>query len=352
MSPAAAESAAPKCAIVPQLMQMHGAMPLVSSRRSILASLGCAVAAWPAVVRAQGARAARIGFVSWFSAAEAADVEHVRGALRDLGHVDGQTIIIEAHFTDGNREATRSVLQSLVQRNVDVIIVRATAAAHIAKEVAATKPVVMLVADPLATGLVESLSRPGGNLTGLSLLGPDLAGKRLAFLHAIRPGLTTVAFLGSTADPNAPNFARQTKEAGSALGIAVIERLVPGPAALVPSLFEEIARAGAQAVVVQPIFTGHQDRIVALARTVGLPVISNYRVFAQAGALFSYGPDDVALTKRAAYYVDRILKGASPATLPIEQPSQFQLVINTQTARALGLSVPDSLAAIADELVE
>ncbi len=326
--------------------------PLGASRRSFLTTFGYALLAWPAVARAQGGRVARIGFVSWFSAAEAADVEHLRGALRELGYVDGQSITFEAHFTDGNREATRAVLQSMVERNVDVIIVRATAAAHIAKEVAASRPVVMLVADPLATGLVQSLSRPGGNLTGLSLLGPDLAGKRLAFLHAMRPGLDRVAFLGSSADPNAPTFAQQTKAAGEALGITVIERMVPGPAALEPALFEEMARAGAQAVVVQPIFTGHQDRIVPLARAAGLPVVSNYRVFAQAGALFSYGPDDVALTKRAAYYVDRILKGASPATLPIEQPSQFQLVINMRTARALGLTMPDSLAAIADELVE
>ena len=295
---------------------------------------------------------ARIGFVSWISVAEAADVEHLRGALREFGHIDGQSIIFEAHFTDGNREATRAVLQAMVQRNVDVIIVRATAAAHIAKEVAASRPVVMLVADPLATGLVESLSRPGGNLTGLSLLGPDLAGKRLAYLHAMRPGLRKVAFLGSSADPNAKTFAQQTQAAGETLGIEVIEQLVPGPAALTPEVFSGMAQAGAQAVVVQPIFTGHQDRIVALGRAAGLPVISNYRVFAQAGALFSFGPDDVALTKRAAYYVDRILKGASPATLPIEQPSQFQLVINTRTARELGLTVPDSLAAIADELVE
>lgn len=303
-------------------------------------------------VYAQSGRMARIGFVSWFSAAEAADVEHLRLALREFGYVDGQSMIFDAHFTDGDREATRDVLQVMVQRGVDVIIVRATATAHIAKDVAASKPVVMLVADPLATGLVASLSRPGGNLTGLSLLGPDLAGKRLAFLHAMRPGLNKVAFLGSSADPNAATFSEQTKVAGEAMGIAVIDRLISGPAALTPTLFAEIAQAGAQAVVVQPIFTGHQDRIVQFARVVGLPVISNYRVFAQAGALFSYGPDDVALTKRAAYYVDRILKGASPATLPIEQPTQFQLVINTQTAKALGLTVPDSLAAIADELVE
>ena len=295
---------------------------------------------------------ARIGFVSWFSSAEAADVEHLRSALREFGYIDGQSMTFEAHFTDGDREATRTVLQSMVQRGVDVIVVRATATAHIAREIAASKPVVMLVADPLATGLVQSLSRPGGNLTGLSLVGPDLAGKRLAFLQAMRPGLSRVAFLGSSADPNAATFAKETRVAGEAMGIAVIERLVAGPTALTPLLFADIAQAGAQAIVVQPIFTGHQDRIVQLAREAGLPVISNYRVFAQAGALFSYGPDDVALTKRAAYYVDRILKGASPATLPIEQPSQFQLVINMQTAKALGLAVPDSLAAIADELVD
>ncbi len=326
--------------------------PLRLSRRSFVSSLGCVLAAWPEAARPQGRPPIRIGFVSWFSAAEAADVEHLRGALRDLGHVDGVTVSIDAHFTDGNRELTRTVLQTMVRQGVDVIVVRATAAAHIAKEVAAAKPIVMLVADPLATGLVESLSRPGGNLTGLSLLGPDLAGKRLAFLAAIRPGLRSVVFLGSSSDPNAATFSQQTRAAGDSMGIKVIERLVPGPAGLQPPLFETMAKDGAQAVIVQPIFTGHQDPIVAMARTAGLPVISNYRVFAQAGALFSYGPDDVALTKRSAYYVDRILKGASPASLPIEQPSQFQLVINLRTARSLGLSVPDSLAAIADELLE
>lgn len=319
-------------------------------RRAVLVLLagGCL----PAPTRAQTQRLMRIGFVSWFSPAESADLDMLRAGLRDYGYVDGQTVRIEAVFADGDRKRAEDALRGMVEARTDVIVVRATAAAHAAKRVVATTPVVMLVSDPLATGLVTSLSRPGGTMTGLSLLGPDLAGKRLGYLKALKPTIASVAFLGDTTDPNAATFAEQTHRAGKALGIAVEQVLIEGASALTDALFDRVAGTGAEAVIVQPIFGGHQERILALAGRRRLAVVSNYRIFADAGAVFSYGPDDRASTRRAAYFVDRILKGTPPGELPIEQPTEFRLVLNARAARSLGLTIPATLAAEADEVID
>lgn len=304
--------------------------------------------------RAQPApgRQARIGFVSWFTPSEASQVTPLREGLRELGWQEGQNLELEVHFTQGSVERTRAALQSLVQRKVDVIVVRATPAAHIAKEMVRDLPLVVLVSDPLATGLFARLSRPDANITGLSLQGPDLAGKRLEHLRALMPSLRRVGFLGAADDPNVSSFVRETEAAARHIGVSVLTRLVAGVQAYVEADFKALSAAGAQALLVQPIFTGQQERIVPMAMRYRLPVVSNYAAFAKAGALLTLGPDDSAVTRRAAYFVHRLLQGTRPSELPVEQPSQFTLAINVATARALSLKVPPDLQVSADVLYD
>jgi putative ABC transport system substrate-binding protein len=306
-----------------------------------------------AAVLAQQPKMVKIGFVSWWAPEMTRHVEQVRQGLLDFGYVDGKNIEFESYFTNGNREKTREVLGSLVDRGVDILIVSTTPAIHIAKELTQKIPVVMApVADPVSTGLVQSLAHPGGNLTGITMVGADLAGKRLELLREIIPDIRTVAFLGSTRDPNTATFVRGTKAAADKIGIKLIEKMVDGPGAIDETVFKDMKSDGVQAVVVQPIFMGTQNKIVSLAMKAQLPVISDFLLFAEAGALVTYGVDDDGQLRRAAYYVDRILKGTSPADLPIEGPTSFKLGVNTATAKALGLTIPQSLLFRADLVIE
>lgn len=320
-----------------------------NSRRATLTALGALMLARAAPGRAQQrATRARVGFVSWFNPWQTAQFDPLREGLRELGWVEARNLELEAHFTQGSETRTRQALQSLIDRKFDVIVVRATNVAHLAKEMTRTVPTVMLVADPLATGLVRSLSRPEGNLTGLSLQGPDLAGKRLEYLRHLMPNVRKVGFLGAADDPNAATFVRETEAAAVQIGIELHVKLVPGVQAYGERDFDGLAAQGVQALLVQQIFTGHQDRIVALAMRHRIAVISSYPIFAKAGGLLTFGPDDAAVTRRASYYVDRLLKGATPSDLPVEQPSRFTLAVNVTTAKALGLTVPTSVSALAD----
>jgi putative tryptophan/tyrosine transport system substrate-binding protein len=294
----------------------------------------------------------RLAFVSWRSPAQADDVDYLKKGLRDLGYIEGRDIEIQAHFTDGNRERTREIVRQLIDTPVDILVVRATPVAHIAKELTQTIPVVMIVSDPVATGLVTTLAHPGGNLTGLSMFGPVLAGKRLELLREIKPSLRTVGFLGSSRDPNANTFVQETRSAAGQLGLDLVVKLIEGPEAINESVFLGMKDEGAEAMVVQPIFTGHDQKIVGIAMSYHLPVVADFAVFAEAGALLTLGPDDNAQTLRAANYVDRILKGVKPAELPIEQPTIFQLVLNISSAKQLGLTIPPSVLARADRVIE
>jgi putative tryptophan/tyrosine transport system substrate-binding protein len=304
---------------------------------------------------AEQPRLTKLGFVDWFSPELTRDVEQLRQGLRDLGYVEGKNIELQTYFTSGDREKTREVTQALIDGGVDILIVSATPAVHIAKELTRDRsiPVIMApVSDPIASGLVQSLARPGGNLTGLSMIGPDLAGKRLELLREIKPDLKTVAFLGSSRDPNAATFLAGIRTAAEAIGVKVIDKLIEGPGALDEATFRQLKADGAEAVMVQPIFLGKEGPISRLAMTAGLPVVSDYPMAAEAGALLTLGVDRDEQTRRVAYYVDRILKGTSPADLPIEQPTVFRLGVNVKTARALGLTIPQSLLFRADLVVE
>jgi putative ABC transport system substrate-binding protein len=320
-------------------------------RRDVM-GLAAGAAVWPFVARAQQARLVEIGFVTWGSPAIKMRVEDLRQGLRDFGYVEGANYRLESHFTDGNKERTREIIRALVARAVDVLVVWQTPAAHIAKEETKTIPIVIMVADALATGIVPSLSHPGSNITGVSNTGPELAGKRLEMLREIRPQLRTVAFLGSSSDQNGPTFARETAKAAEKIGLKSLTRLVDGPAAVDAALIAQIRHDGAEAIVAQPVFTSYRERIVAMALEAGLPVTSDFALFAEAGALFTLGVDDSVQLRRTAYYVDRILKGAKPADLPIEQPTKFSLVINALTAKKLGWTIPPLVLARAERVIE
>jgi putative ABC transport system substrate-binding protein len=294
----------------------------------------------------------KIGFLSWFPPTMNVDLDHFREGMQQLGYVDGKNYEVEAYFTGGNREMAQDVARRLVQEPVDILLAVATPAIHIVNAATHTIPIVMLTANALATGLVSSLSRPGGNLTGVSLLMTDLAGKRLELLREIQPSLHAIAFLGSSRDPNTATFVRETQTAADQLGVVLSVRLVDGPASIDQAIFDTIKRDGSEAVIVQPIFAGYHDNIITMAMKSRLPVISDWAFFAEAGALLTYGANEADLMRRTAYYVDRILKGANPADLPIEQPTNFEMVINLKTAKALGLDVPATLLATADRVIE
>ena len=294
----------------------------------------------------------KIGFLSWFPQSMESDLERFREGMRELGYTEPDDYVLEAYFTGGNPQLTRNMARELVEEPVDIIVAVATLAIHIAKAATQTIPIVMYSANALATGLVPSLSHPGGNLTGVSLLLTGTAGKRLEFLRQIEPGLRAAAFLGSSKDPNTATFVNQTQMAADQMGIKLAVTLIDGPQAIEQPTFEAMKVDGVEAIIAQPIFTGSQEEIVAMAMKDGLPVISDWAVFANAGALFTYGARQAALMQRTAYYVDRILKGAKPADLPVEQPTEFELVINLKTAKALGLTVPQSLLALADDVIE
>ena len=319
-------------------------------RREFIVLLGAAAGlASPA---AADDKKAKIGFLSWFPPTMNVDLDHFREGMQQFGYVDGKNYEVEAYFTGGNREMTQDVARKLVQEPVDVLLAVATPAIHIANASTHTIPIVMLTANALATGLVSSLSRPGGNLTGVSLLMTDLAGKRLERLREIKPSLHAIAFLGSSRDPNTATFVRETQTAADQLGIVLSVKLVDGPASINQAIFDTMKRDGSEAVIVQPIFAGYHNNIITMAMGSRLPVISDWAFFAEAGALLTYGANEADLMRRTAYYVDRILKGANPADLPIEQPTNFELVINLKTAKALGLDVPATLLATADQVIE
>jgi putative tryptophan/tyrosine transport system substrate-binding protein len=312
-----------------------------------LAALGLlALSAAPAWAQA------KIGFVSYQGHALAGQIDRFKEGMTALGYVEGKTYELDAHFTSGNREHTQAIINTLVKKPVDVLVVQVTPVAHMAKEATKTIPIVMLVSDALATGLVPSLSRPGGNLTGGTMAGPDLAGKRLEILREIRPSIKTAAFVGSSRDSNGKTFARGTEAAADKLGMKMLTVFIDDPAEINAALFARLKREGAEAVIVQPIFTGLGPQIVPLAMQVQIPVIADYPPFAEAGALITLGVDNDERIKRLAYFVDRILKGAKPADLPVEQPTTFKLVVNARTAKALGWTLSDTFLLRADHGIE
>lgn len=308
----------------------------------------------PAVASAQPKRKLPvIAVLSWWASGangSAVDADFV-DALRRRGWVDGETARIEFHWAAGDGEKARQMAADLVRRQVDIIVAQATPAALIAKAATGTIPIVFRVADPLASGLVSNLARPGGNLSGASIMSTEISGKRLELLREIIPDLSRVAFLGYTRDPNGAVFARHTQEAAARLGIDAHIQMIDVVSDYAAAV-EAVMAAKAQAVVVQPIFLSQGRGLAALGVASRLPMISDQREFAVSGFPLAYGADPLANVRAAAEYVDRILRGARPGDLPVQQPTEFWLALNMKAAGEIGLQIPYSVIARADEVIE
>ena len=262
--------------------------------------------------------------------------------------------MIEWRSANGDYDLVPKLIAELVQARVDVIVLDSTVATELAKRATSTIPIVMaLVVDPVGSGLVKSLAHPGENVTGLSMMTTELNSKRLQLLKEVTPKLSRAAVLWNPDHPFHARVVEDLKIIAPSLSLELSFVDVRTPEGFV-SAFSEASRARAQAlyVVEDPIFFAHRTVLLKLAFSAGLPSIHELRRFPEAGALMSYGPDLHDLFRRAAFYVDRILKGAAPADLPVEQPTKFELVINLKTARALGLDVPIELQQLADEVIE
>jgi putative ABC transport system substrate-binding protein len=277
----------------------------------------------------------------------------IRQALRDLGYIEGKNILIEYRPAD-RADQLPGLAAELVSLKVDVIVAGGSQAVRAAQQATQSIPIVMAAgSDPVGTGFVASLARPGGNITGNSLFSPELSGKRLELLKEIVTGALRLAVLWNPEDPPAALSLRETEAAARQLGIELKSIEVRNPGDFDMAFTSAMNfHAGAIAILSAPVMTIYASRIAELAWKNGLPAISNASEFPKAGGLMSYGPSFADLYKRAAVYVDKILKGAKPADLPVEQPTKFELVINLKTAKALGLTVPSSLLVAADEVIE
>lgn len=333
-----------------------GQMPIDFGRRAFVVALGGAAAAWPLAARAQqAAKVPLIGLLSAFSRSDTAlwNKAFLQG-LRDLGWVDGKNIRIEYRYAEGRDDRLAGLVAGLVAANVNIIVTSVTPDTLAAKNGTKQIPIVMVaVGDPVAVGIVQSLARPGGNVTGLSQMTPDVVGKRLELLREIAPGASSVFVFFNSDDPNSVLGRNEIQRSAQRLGVEPHALDVRNAVDLEKALQEAAAaQAGAIAMMPNPVFVTNLKRIADFAFQNKIPSMFHLREFADLGGLLSYGVDRADLYRRAAGYVDKILKGASPADLPIEQPTKFELAINLKTAKALGLTVPAGLLAIADEVIE
>ncbi|HVM82002.1 MAG TPA: ABC transporter substrate-binding protein [Stellaceae bacterium] len=330
-------------------------------RREFLALVGGAALAWPFAVRAQSTRIVRIGFLNTGSleSPESSNVmlDVFRQALRELGYVEGTSFLVEYRTADGKIERFSELAIELVRLGVDVIVASNTPAARAAQQATRTIPIVVpVMGDPVGDGLVASLAQPGGNITGLTFLGPELLPKRLALLKEAIPPVSRVAALwqpGAYGERTMSSMMQETETAARALGVHLGLVAVQEPEDL-GRAFSRIVGERADAIIVYPspmLFT-ERKRIVELATIHRLPSMSMGREFVEIGGLIAYGASITDLFRRSAAYVAKIARGAKPADLPIEQPTKFELVINVKTAKMLGLVIPPSLLARADEVIE
>jgi ABC-type uncharacterized transport system substrate-binding protein len=324
-------------------------------RRAFIGTLASGLLAAPLAGEAQPAeKMYRIAFLSPTSPSDAGRLAAFREGLRELSYVEGQNIAIESRWAEGNYDRLPGLAAELVRFKVDIIVTYGTPASQAAKRATGTIPIVMAGAiDPVASGLVTIVARPGGNLTGLSLMAPELVGKQLEILKDVVPKISRVALLGNPANPgNAPQV-RHAQDAARALGLRLQPLEARGPSDI-DSAFAAITseQAGAVIVLVDSMLLDHRTRIADLAARRRLPAVYGLSDHVEAGGLMAYGPNRLDIFRRAATYVDKILKGAKPGDLPVEQPTKFALVINLKTAKALGLTIPPSLLQRADQVIE
>jgi putative tryptophan/tyrosine transport system substrate-binding protein len=327
-------------------------------RREFIKLIGGAAVAWPLGSSAQQAvKVPRIGYLAGNLAANPHLREAFLQGLRDLGYVEGRNLVIEYRDVEGKYERLPALAAELVALKVDVILAGGTPQPLAAKQATRTIPIVFAGAgDPVESGLITSLARPGGNVTGLSLLTPELVGKCLEQLKEAVPGVSRVAVLwqpGGFGERTEQDMLKQVEVAGRALGVRLQFVEARGPADF-DSAFSDmtLARAGALTQFVSNMFFIERRRLVDLAAKNRLPAVYQVREFVDAGGLIAYGPSIADVFRRAATYVDKILKGANPADLPVQQPTKFELVINLKTAKALGLQIPPTMLTRADEVIE
>jgi putative ABC transport system substrate-binding protein len=324
-------------------------------RREFISLLGGAAAAWPLAARAQQPirKIRRLGLLQP-GLPESSFGKAMRDRLRALGYLEGRDIILETRWAEGKAERLTELAVELASLKLDAIIAFTTPAAIAAREATTTIPVVFLyVGDPVGTGVVPSLARPGGNVTGISLLATELSSKRLEILLEIAPNTSRVAMLWNDSNPGMVLRARESQNVAPKLRVT-IQSVGVHDLVNFDSAFSSIenARIDALLTLVDPFTSQHRNRIVEFAAQRRLPAIYEAREFVESGGLISYGPNPVAIEQRAAEYVDKIFKGAKAADLPVEQPTKFELIINLKTAKALGLDVPATVLARADEVIE
>jgi putative ABC transport system substrate-binding protein len=332
-------------------------------RRAFIGTLTGSLLAAPLAAEAQqAAKIARIGYLGYLGTNNRASSPHLQEAflegLRDLGYVEGRNLVIEYRRAEGKLERLPALAAQLIALHVDVIVALGTPEAQAAKQATRTLPIVFTSStDPVGSGLVTSLARPGGNVTGLSALGVDLVGKCLEQLTQALPGVSRIAALwhrGAVPGRTEKDTLKGAEAAARRLGVRLQFVEARGPEDF-DRAFSEITTGGAEALIVlttSAMLFGEHRRLVALAAKNRLPAVYPWRESVDAGGLMAYGPDLADLFRHTAAYVDRILKGAKPGDLPVQQPTKFELVINLKTAKALGLTIPPSLLQRADQVIE
>jgi putative tryptophan/tyrosine transport system substrate-binding protein len=324
-------------------------------RRDFIKGIAGGAAAWPLAAHAQRpAPMPVIGFLN--SASSDLFTQFVRAfhqGLNEIGYVEDRNVVVEYRWAEGRHERFTEIAAEFVTLKVDVIVTAATAPVLAVKQATSVIPTVFaMVGDPIGTGIVASLARPGGNITGLSNQSPDLAGKRLELLREVLPGLRRLAILGHISNPIGLVEMGEVEAAAQALGLEVATQELRRAEDIAPALQALKGRADAIYVRPEPLVSSNRIRINTLALAARLPTMHASREYVEAGGLMSYGPNAPDLFRRAADLVDKILRGTKPGDIPVEQPTKFDLVINLTTAKALGLDVPPSLLARADMVIE
>lgn len=323
-------------------------------RRRLAVAGGIALMAHPRIVFSQTpGKVWRVGVLS-LSSGPSEVSEAFREGLRSLGYIEGHNVLIEFRWADGKNERLPEMAEELVRLKVDVIVAGAMSPVAAAKRATSTIPIVMSApSDPIGGGLIASLARPGGNVTGNSLVSTDLAGKRLQLLRELLPKVNRVATLVWDKSLTKPQFLEQTRMAAKQLGITLVNQEV-GTADALAGAFAAMQGERVEGLVVpiSPFITEHRKQIAELAARHRLPAIYENRSNVEVGGLISYGPDILEMLRRAAIYVDKIFKGAKPADLPVQQPTKFEFIINLKTAKALGITIPQSLLLRADEVIQ
>ncbi len=322
-------------------------------RRTFFGTLAGGLLASPLAAKAQQTgRVWRIGCL-WAPASVTVDMDAFRRGLRELGYVEGRDLLIESRFAEGRDDRLQDFAAELVRLKPDVIVTVGTSAALVAKKMTAAIPIIFtVVSDPVAFGLVRTLARPGENVTGLATIQIEITGKRLSLLKEAVPSLRSIALLANPEGPRSAQSVQESRIAARRLGleVRVVEARDPDE---LKSALTALPRGRAEALVLvpDPFLYTYRTQIVELAAKGRRPVVGWQSHLAESGALLSYGANTADVLRRAAVYVDKILKGAKPADLPVEQPTKFELVINLKTAKALGLTIPQSVLGRADEVI-